>query len=237
MDGNGRWAQRQHRERTEGHFRGVDSVVEVTRACSDLGVEYLTLYGFSTENWKRPGKEVDILMRLIGSTVEAQTPMLLENNVRLKIIGQLERIPAASRRQLEAGMAATARCTGLTQIMALSYSSRWELTEMAREVAREVAAGTLTAAGITEQTVADRLATAGIPDPDLLIRTGGEQRISNYLLWQCAYSEFYFTDTLWPDFGRAQLLEALQSYSGRERRFGKTSAQVTHPDTSESITK
>lgn len=237
MDGNGRWAQRQHRERTDGHFRGVDSVVEITHACSDLGVEYLTLYGFSTENWKRPDREVDILMRLIGSTVEAQTPMLLENNVRLKVIGQLERIPAISRGQLEAGVAATAQCTGMTQIMALSYSSRWELTEMARKVAQEVAAGTLSAADITEQTVADRLATAGIPDPDLLIRTGGEQRISNYLLWQCAYSEFYFTNTLWPDFGRAQLLEALQAYSGRERRFGKTSAQVTNPDTSESITK
>ncbi len=236
MDGNGRWAQRQHRERTEGHFRGVDSVVEITRACSDLGVKYLTLYGFSTENWNRPDREVDILMRLIGSTVEAQTPMLIENNVRLKVIGQLERIPEASRRQLEAGMAATAQCTGMTQIMALSYSSRWELTEMARKVARDVADGTLTAADITEQTVADNLATVGIPDPDLLIRTGGEQRISNYLLWQCAYSEFYFTDTLWPDFGRTQLLEALQAYSGRERRFGKTSAQVAH-NTSESITQ
>lgn len=237
MDGNGRWAQRQNRERTDGHFRGVDSVVEITRACSDLGVKYLTLYGFSTENWHRPDREVNILMHLIGSTVEAQTPMLLANNVRLRVIGQLERIPEASRRQLEAGMAATAHCTGLTQIMALSYSARWELTEMARRMAREAAAGILLPENITQQTVENHLTTAGIPDPDLLIRTGGEQRISNYLLWQCAYSEFYFTETLWPDFGRNELIKALEEYSCRERRFGKTSAQVAGADTSESITQ
>lgn len=237
MDGNGRWAQRQNRARSDGHFRGVDSVVEITRACSDLGVKYLTLYGFSTENWRRPAAEVDILMRLIGSTVEEQTPMLLENNARLKVIGQLDRIPEQSRRQLEKGMQATAHCTGLTQVMALSYSARWELTEMARRVAREAAAGLLNPDDITEQTVAGRLSTAGIPDPDLLIRTGGEQRISNYLLWQCAYTEFYFTDTLWPDFRKPQLLDAIEAYNGRERRFGKTSAQVSHQNTSESFTK
>lgn len=237
MDGNGRWAQRQNRARSDGHFRGVDSVVEITRACSDLGVKYLTLYGFSTENWRRPAAEVDILMRLIGSTVEEQTPMLLENNARLKVIGQLDRIPEQSRRQLEKGMQATAHCTGLTQVMALSYSARWELTEMARRVAREAAAGLLNPDDITEQTVAERLSTAGIPDPDLLIRTGGEQRISNYLLWQCAYTEFYFTDTLWPDFRKPQLLDAIEAYNGRERRFGKTSAQVSHQNTSESFTK
>lgn len=237
MDGNGRWAQRQNRARSDGHFRGVDSVVEITRACSDLGVKYLTLYGFSTENWRRPAAEVDILMRLIGSTVEEQTPMLLENNARLKVIGQLDRIPEQSRRQLEKGMQATAHCTGLTQVMALSYSARWELTEMARRVAREAAAGLLNPDDITEQTVAERLTTAGIPDPDLLIRTGGEQRISNYLLWQCAYTEFYFTDTLWPDFRKPQLLDAIEAYNGRERRFGKTSAQVSHQNTSESFTK
>lgn len=227
MDGNGRWASRRSLNRSAGHFEGVGSVTRITRLCSDLGIEYLTLYGFSTENWNRPQEEVDILMHLIGTTVENETPELLRNNVRLKLIGDIERIPEESRRKLYASVEATSGCTGLLLTMALSYSSRWELTQVARRIAAEAAEGKLDPAAIDDSDIEKRLSTAGIPDPDLLIRTGGEERISNFLLWQCAYSELYFTDVLWPDFGSDAFMEALYDYSNRERRFGKTSAQVT----------
>lgn len=226
MDGNGRWAANRGMERCQGHFRGVEAVIEITRASSDLGIRYLTLYGFSTENWRRPQAEVDTLMLLIGDTIAAQTPFLVENNVRLNLIGELERIPAASLAKLKAGVAATARCTGLVLTMALSYSGRWELTAAARRLARQVQRGELRADDIDEQQMADNIATRTLPDPDLLIRTGGEYRISNFLLWQSAYSELYFTPVLWPDFDRSRLIEALRDYCGRERRFGKTSQQV-----------
>lgn len=227
MDGNGRWAAAQGMQRTEGHFRGVDSVIEITRASSDIGIRYLTLYGFSTENWHRPQPEVDILMSLIGDTIERETPFLVENNVKLNLIGEIDRIPLSSRLKLQRGVADTAHCTGLLLTMALSYSGRWELTEAARRLARKCVLGELRPDQIDDETVAAELSTFPLPDPDLLIRTGGEQRISNFLLWQTAYSELYFTSVLWPDFGKAQLREALLDYQRRERRFGKTSQQVS----------
>lgn len=227
MDGNGRWAAGRGQERTQGHFRGVDAVINITRASSDLGIRYLTLYGFSTENWRRPQAEVDILMALIGDTIQAQTPFLVENNVRLNLIGELERIPASSLAKLKAGVAATAHCTGLVLTMALSYSGRWELADAARRLALQVQRGELRADDIDEERIAATISTCGIPDPDLLIRTGGEYRISNFLLWQAAYAELYFTPVLWPDFGRDCLVDAIRDYQHRERRFGKTSQQLT----------
>ena len=227
MDGNGRWAAGRGQERCQGHFRGVDAVIDITRASSDLGISHLTLYGFSTENWRRPQAEVDILMTLIGDTIEAQTPFLVENNVRLNLIGELERIPAASLAKHKAGVAATAHCTGLVLTMALSYSGRWELVDAARRLALQAQRGELRPDDIDEQRLSDALSTAPLPDPDLLIRTGGECRISNFLLWQAAYAELYFTPVLWPDFDRDRLVEALRDYQHRERRFGKTSQQLT----------
>lgn len=226
MDGNGRWANQRNRQRSDGHYEGVGSVINITRYASDLGIGYLTLYGFSTENWNRPKEEVDILMHLIGMTVERETPDLVANNVKLQLIGEIERIPLDSRKRLYASVEATSHCTGLTLIMALSYSSRWEITHAAKAIAREVQQGSLKVDDINEATISAHLATAPFPDPDLLIRTGGETRISNFLLWQCAYSELYFTPVLWPDFGREAFTEALIDYAGRERRFGKTSQQV-----------
>lgn len=227
MDGNGRWAVSRGQIRTDGHYRGVDSVIEITRACSDRGIKYLTLYGFSTENWNRPQQEIDVLMQLIGDTIERETPFLVENNVKLNLIGELQRIPAASRAKLYKGVEATAGCTGLTLTMALSYSGRWEITEAARRIARLVEEGKISSTQITDLTVSSNLATWPIPDPDLLIRTGGETRISNFLLWQTAYSELYFTEVLWPDFNATELDKAIENFRGRERRFGKTSQQVT----------
>lgn len=226
MDGNGRWAAARGRARSEGHFKGVDSVIEITRACSEMGIQYLTLYGFSTENWNRPREEVDILMSLIGNTIEQQTPFLVENNVRLNLIGELDRIPETSRNKLHKGVSATAQCTGLTLSMALSYSGRWDITDAVRKLAGNVADGKLNPDDITQQTISNLLSTATIPDPDLLIRTGGEQRISNFLLWEAAYAELYFTPQLWPDFGVVQLMAAIKDFRSRERRFGMTSQQV-----------
>lgn len=226
MDGNGRWALRRSLERTDGHFEGVTSVNRVTRLSSDMGIKYLTLYGFSTENWNRPRHEVDILMHLIGTTVENETPELIRNNVKLNLIGDLDRIPEDSLQRLRKSEEATSDCTGLTLSMALSYSSRWEIIEAAREIAKKSADGQLHPEEISEEYFSNILSTASIPDPDLLIRTGGDERISNFLLWQLAYSELYFTDVLWPDFGEKEYVEALLDYQRRERRFGLTSQQV-----------
>lgn len=226
MDGNGRWAKRQGLPRSMGHAEGVNTVRRVTRLSSDLGIGFLTLYAFSTENWNRPQEEVDTLMHLISWALEREIPELLQNNVQMLIIGDIERIPEGPRNVLKDCVRRTSHCTGLKLILSLSYSSRWEITEAARKIARKVAAGELSPANIVESTIADHLATDGIPDPDLLIRTGGEKRISNYLLWQIAYSELLFTDTLWPDFTDAEYRKALVDYAGRERRFGKTSEQV-----------
>ena len=224
MDGNGRWAQAKGLERNVGHQKGVDTVHVITKSAIELGVKYLTLYAFSTENWNRPVAEVAALMSLILTSLEET--LFMKNNVRLLIIGDVERLPEEVRTSLLRLQENTAGNTGLTEVIALSYSSKWEITEAVRTIAREAAAGTLNPADITGETVAARLNTAGVPDPDLLVRTGGEIRLSNFLLWQCAYSELYFCDTLWPDFGEEDFRRAILSYQKRERRFGKTGEQV-----------
>ncbi len=230
MDGNGRWAKQRQRDRSEGHTEGITSVHNVTEFSSDLGIKYLTLYAFSTENWNRPQKEVETLMYLIGWAIERELPELLANNVRIHLIGDIDRIPEGPRKKLLDCREATSHCTGLQLNMCLSYSSRWEIAEAARRLAAKAAAGELNPDDIDEKAFADALPTAGIPDPDLLIRTGGEYRISNYLLWQIAYSELYFTPVLWPDFGKKEYALALLDYQKRERRFGKTSEQVQNND-------
>lgn len=229
MDGNGRWARQRARERSDGHAEGVNSVNRITRFSSDLGIKYLTLYAFSTENWNRPQAEVDTLMHLIGWTIQRETPDLVANNVKIHILGETDRLPAEVRKSLMDGVDATAHCTGLNLLLCLSYSSRWELTRAAKIIAEKAAAGEINPANISEETVTEALSTKSVPDPDLLIRTGGEQRISNFLLWQIAYSELYFTPILWPDFDNSAYLDALLEYQSRERRFGKTSDQVKNP--------
>ncbi len=226
MDGNGRWARARGLDRSFGHSEGVKSVRKATELSSQIGIKYLTLYTFSTENWNRPKAEVDALMHLFSVVIIKEVPELLKNNVRLNLIGDIDKMPLEAREKLREGMEATKHCTGLTLTLALSYSARWELTQAAQRIAEEVAAGTLKPEEVDEHTVEAHLATASMPDPDLLIRTGGETRISNYLLWQIAYSELYFTDILWPDFGKEQYLDALLAYCNRERRFGKTSDQI-----------
>jgi len=226
MDGNGRWARERLRGRSEGHAEGVNSVHSITKAASDLGVGYLTLYAFSTENWNRPVAEVETLMQLIGSSIRNETPELIANNVHINLLGDIDRLPPEVQADLEAGRKATGHCDGLNLNLCLSYSSRWELTEAMRSIAAEVSEGKLNPADINEHTISSHLATRNMPDPDLLIRTGGELRISNFLLWQIAYSELYFTPVLWPDFGPANLIEAIDAFRNRERRFGKTSEQV-----------
>lgn len=226
MDGNGRWARQRGHARSDGHAEGVSTVHRVTKLSSDLGVKFLTLYAFSTENWNRPQDEVDTLMYLIGWAIERELPELLENNVKINLLGELERIPEEPRQRLFYARNATAHCTGLQLNMCLSYSARWEITAAARKLALLAAQGKLNPEDISEQTVSENLTTAGMPDPDLLIRTGGEYRISNYLLWQIAYSELYFSAQLWPDFSDEDYVDALLDFQQRERRFGKTSDQV-----------
>lgn len=226
MDGNGRWARMRAQERSAGHAEGVNSVNRITRISSDLGIEYLTLYAFSTENWNRPQAEVDTLMYLIGMTIKKETPDLVKNNVKIHLLGETERLPKEVQESLYEGVKATENCTGLNLLLCLSYSSRWELTRAAKEISELVLKGELNSNEITEETISSHLSTKDIPDPDLLIRTGGEQRISNFLLWQIAYSELYFTPVLWPDFDNEEYVNALLDYQGRERRFGKTSEQV-----------
>ena len=224
MDGNGRWAKAQGLPRTDGHRAGVETVKRITEESARIGVKYLTLYTFPTENWNRPADEVAALMALvIGHLEEA---IFMKNNVRFKVIGDMTRIPEAVRARLEECERNTAGNTRMTMTIALSYSARWEITEAARQIATEVRDGHLRADDICEDVVARHLSTTFMPDPDLLIRTGGETRISNYLLWQCAYTELYFCDTYWPDFDEQALHAAIDAYNGRERRFGKTSEQV-----------
>lgn len=226
MDGNGRWAKQHGMQRMFGHRQGVNTVHEITEAAAELGVEYMTLYAFSTENWNRPKEEVDALMALLVDTIREETPTLMKNNVRLMTIGDLSRLPEVTREKFLECIRMTGNNTGLRLVLALSYSSRWELTEMARMVAEQVTLGKMRIEEIDEQAISDHLTTRGIPDPDLLIRTSGELRISNFLLWQLAYAELYFTPRLWPDFTREDLYEAIVDYQHRERRFGKTSEQV-----------
>ena len=226
MDGNGRWAKEQGRERAYGHENGVTTVRLITEKASEMGVKYLTLYTFSTENWNRPQQEVDLLMNLVVSAIEQQTPDLIKNNVRLTMVGDIARMPQFARERLERCMADTAHCTGLVLCLALSYSSRWEIVQACRAIAGKVQSGELAIDSINEDVLSQHMATAFMPDPDLLIRTGGDLRISNYLLWQIAYSELYFTPKYWPAFTPADFEQAIAHFRKRERRFGKTGEQV-----------
>lgn len=230
MDGNGRWAQENGMERFMGHKEGVVSVRKIVEAGGQLGIKYLTVYTFSTENWNRPREEVDSLMALMVTAVRRETKDLMANNVRLRTIGDIDRLPPLTRSELDASIDETKNNTGLNLILALSYSSRWELTEAVKKIAQKVKNGTLSVGQINEQVISRHLTTGDIPDPDLLIRTGGEFRISNYLLWQSAYAEFYFTDTYWPDFREENLYAAIVDYQKRERRFGKTGKQIQLKD-------
>ena len=224
MDGNGRWAAERGKPRSYGHQAGVEAVRRITSECTRLGVKYLTLYTFSTENWNRPATEVAALMGLVLSSLEDE--IFMKNNVRFQVIGDIDRLPAEVHQKLQDTMDHTAANNAMTMVVALSYSSRWEITQAARQIAAEAKAGTLDPNDIDEQTLTNHMATAFMPDPELLIRTGGEQRISNYLLWQIAYSELYFCDTFWPDFSEQDLHKAIADYQHRQRRFGKTGTQI-----------
>ncbi len=226
MDGNGRWAKTQGKPRVFGHKNGVDAVREVTEICAEIGVQYLTLYAFSTENWSRPAAEVGALMALLVEAVRNELKTLNKNNIRLHAIGDLNKLPPASRKALMEGIEATKNNTRMTLVLALNYSSRWEIVQASRLIAEDVKLGKLDPASIDEEVFSSYLSTRDIPDPELLIRTSGEQRISNYLLWQIAYAELYFTEVFWPDFKKKNLLEAILDYQKRERRFGKTSEQL-----------
>ncbi len=226
MDGNGRWAKKQGLARMFGHKQGVQVVHNITEAAAELGIGYLTLYTFSTENWNRPKEEVDALMSLLVDTVANETPTLMKNNVRLLTIGDLDRLPQAARQKFLGCIEQTSQNTGLSLVVALSYSSRWEITNAMRQAVQSAQQGLLHAEDINEELVSSLLTTQAIPDPDLLIRTSGELRISNFLLWQLAYSELYFTDCLWPEFTTEEFYHAIVDYQHRERRFGKTSEQV-----------
>ena len=226
MDGNGRWAKAHGKPRVFGHKNGVKSVREISEAAAELGIGYMTLYAFSTENWSRPQLEVTALMGLLVETIRKEVSTLNKNNIRLRAIGDLTKLPARSQKALLEGIEDTSTNTGMTLILALNYSSRWELTSTMQAIAEDTKNGLLDPATIDQQYISSRLATAEYPDPELLIRTSGEQRLSNYLLWQLAYSELYFTDVFWPDFRKVHLYKALVNYQSRERRFGKTSEQL-----------
>ncbi len=220
MDGNGRWAAERGKERSFGHQAGVDAVRCITSECTRLGVKFLTLYTFSTENWNRPSDEISALMGLVLTSLEDE--IFMKNNVRFRVIGDMDRLPDDVQKKLKETEEHTANNDKMTMVVALSYSSRWEITE----AVKQIVTGGIRAEDITEETISQHLCTNFMPDPDLLIRTGGEVRISNYLLWQCAYSEFYFCDTYWPDFNEEELHQAIISYQSRQRRFGKTEAQI-----------
>ena len=224
MDGNGRWATERGLDRTFGHKAGLDTVKRITAECTRLGVKYLTLYTFSTENWKRPAYEIEALMGMILNFMEME--LFSDNNVKFRMVGDLESLPESVQKKIHYMEDLTSKYDGMTLVVALSYSSRLELSSVTRQIAKDVKDGKLNADDITEQTISDRLWTNFMPDPELLIRTGGELRISNYLLWQIAYTELYFCDTFWPDFQEEDLYKAVYSYQSRQRRFGKTEAQV-----------
>lgn len=224
MDGNGRWAKLRGEDRSKGHMEGVETVRRIVTESVKLGFKYLTLYTFSTENWNRPEAEVAALMGLLFDNLKDE--IFMKNNVGFRVVGDMERMPAAVRERIEWLEQTTAVNTGMTLVLALSYSSKWEITRAVRSIATDVAKGNLKVDEVNEQTIASRLVTNFMPDPDLLIRTGGEVRLSNYLLWQCAYSELYFCDTLWPDFSEEELAKAVYTFQQKERRYGKTSEQV-----------
>lgn len=222
MDGNGRWAKERGYDRIYGHQNGVVSVREVTEAAAEIGIGFLTLYAFSTENWGRPQEEVNALMELLIDTIEKETPTLNKNNVRLLAIGDLSRLPESARIKLQSCLAQTSTNTGLSLVLALSYSSRWEIKDAICKIGAEIGKGNLKPEDVTDELVSSYLTTREIPDPDLMIRTSGETRISNFLLWQLAYTELYFTPTHWPDFRKENFFEAICDYQNRDRRFGKT---------------
>lgn len=227
MDGNGRWAKKRHRPRLFGHKAGVDSVRAVVEAARESGVNHLTLYAFSTENWKRPGAEVKGLMALLKTYLQAELANMKKNNIRLGCFGQKERLPEDVRRVMDEVIGDTANCSGMRLNLALSYGSRTEIIGAVQEIAQKCASGQLDAESINDQVMSDHLYSAGQPDPDLMIRTGGEKRLSNFLLWQLSYAEIYFTETMWPDFRKEQFLEALYSFASRQRRYGRTGEQMT----------
>ena len=226
MDGNGRWAKQKGEMRIEGHMSGVESVRESLTAARELGVKYLTLYAFSTENWNRPKEEVDALMDLLVNTIANEIESLHENGVRLRAIGNLNNLPDSCRMALENAIEQTANNSTIQLVLALSYSSRWEITDAMKRIAEEIQSGKIQISDISEKLITEHLTTQDIPDPELLIRTSGECRISNFLLWQCAYTEFYFTRTFWPDFKKEHFFEAVAEYQNRERRFGMVSEQL-----------
>jgi undecaprenyl diphosphate synthase len=228
MDGNGRWARQQGEDRIFGHHEGVNSVREVVEACGEIGVKFLTLYAFSTENWNRPKEEVDGLMELLVNTISMETPNLHKKGVRLKVIGDVESLPDSCRKELQECIDKTAGNTVVTLILALSYSSKWEITQAVKKIAAEVKHNDITINDIDARLISEHLNTKEFPDPELMIRTSGEHRISNFLLWQLAYAEFYFTDVLWPDFRKDEFYKAIIAYQNRERRFGKTSEQIAN---------
>ncbi|HXB40289.1 MAG TPA: isoprenyl transferase [Bacteroidia bacterium] len=226
MDGNGRWAKSKGASRIFGHQNGVKSVKDTVEAAAELGIQYLTLYAFSTENWNRPADEVQALMELLIKTIYDETPTLNKNNIRLLAIGDIKSLPAKCQQQLADAMRETAKNTRLKLVLALSYSSKWEILNAIKQITQEVKDGKISADQINESLFEDHLSTAGMPHPELMIRTSGEHRISNFLLWQLAYAEFYFTDVFWPDFRREDFYKAIISFQQRERRFGKTGEQV-----------
>lgn len=226
MDGNGRWAKQQGQMRTFGHENGVKAVRDTVEGAAEIGVRYLTLYAFSTENWNRPKTEVDALMQLLVHTINNETKTLNDNDIRLLAIGDLKSLPEDCYKELQEAISNTANNKRMTLVLALSYSSRWEIVEAVKRIAEKVQKGEISPQEVNEDTISNHLCTAGFPEPELMIRTSGEHRISNFLLWQMAYAEFYFTEKLWPDFRREDLFEAIVDYQNRERRFGKTSEQI-----------
>jgi len=226
MDGNGRWAKKRGNFRIFGHRNGVNGVREVSEACAELGVEYLTLYAFSTENWNRPKMEVNALMELLVNTINSEIDTLIKNNIRLEMIGELSDLPKKTQDKLNEAVKITENNKGLTLILALSYSSKTEIIKAVKDISKECVNNKLKVEDINEKVFESFLSTSNIPDPDLLIRTSGEQRISNFLLWQLAYTELYFTDVLWPDYNKERLYEAIYDYQSRERRYGLTSEQL-----------
>ena len=226
MDGNGRWAKHKGQPRVFGHRSAVKAVRETTEAAAELGVEYLTLYAFSTENWNRPAFEVNALMTLLVETIRSEVNTLNKNNIRLQAIGDIEKLPSKSYKTLMEGIESTKHNTRMTLILALNYSAKWEIMTAVRDIANKVKDGSLLPDEISEEVFANSLETKGIPDPELLIRTSGETRISNFLLWQIAYAELYFTEIFWPDFRKNNLYKAILNYQNRERRFGRTSEQI-----------
>lgn len=231
MDGNGRWAEEKGQERLYGHFHGVESVRNIVEGCAELGIGYLTLYAFSTENWDRPEQEVEGLMALLVDTIRKEVPTLNKNNIRLHVIGDMQMLPDFAKKALDEALEMTSTNTGLNLVMALSYSSRWELVNAVKQIGLDIQSGKIAPEAITQDTLQQYLSTSKFPDPELMIRTSGEYRISNFLLYQLAYAELYFTNTRWPDFRKDHLYEAILDFQSRERRFGKTGNQVQNEAT------